>query len=192
MRLYILRHEQRPIDCSFFVPLSYTGLKNAVSLSIILEKHNINFIISSPFIRTLQTIHPYAKTKNIPINVEYALSEIHHPDIIAKNAVGTILPEYIAKHFNCNNKYKSILKYNNIQYPEDLTLLANRVIPFFQYIFKLYYHTNKNIVLVTHQSICQTILKCINVNANDLLASYPKGKLCLIFDNKKWCCTEIN
>ena len=64
MRLYILRHEDRPEDCSFFTPLSEQGLINSNKLTTILEKCKINYIISSPFIRTLQTIVPYAKKKN--------------------------------------------------------------------------------------------------------------------------------
>jgi broad specificity phosphatase PhoE len=57
MKIYILRHEKRPADCSFFVPLSEEGLKDSIKLVPRLKKCNINLIFSSPFIRTLQTIY---------------------------------------------------------------------------------------------------------------------------------------
>ena len=41
MILYILRHEDRTQDCSFFSPLTELGLRNANNLIKILEKENI-------------------------------------------------------------------------------------------------------------------------------------------------------
>ena len=106
MKIYILRHEDRTQDCSFFSPLTSLGLNNAVNLINYLDTCNINIIFSSPFIRTLQTIKPYIDTKKCIINIEYGLSEIHHKDIIAKKSVGLTLPIYLAKYYNydCNKK----------------------------------------------------------------------------------------
>jgi len=87
MKIYILRHEDRTQDCSFFSPLTKTGLNNSVKLIDYLKKEKITKIYCSPFIRTLQTIYPYAKNNNININLEYGLVEIHHQDLIPKKAV---------------------------------------------------------------------------------------------------------
>ena len=60
MKIYILRHEQRTKDASFFSPLTKKGHENAKNLVDTLKKLNINKIYCSPYIRTLQTIHPYS------------------------------------------------------------------------------------------------------------------------------------
>ena len=111
MKIYILRHEERPSDCSFFTPLTKQGLINAKQLVLDINKQNINIdlILSSPFIRTLQTIYPYATNKKLKINLEYGLSEIHHPECITQKAVGMQIPEYIEVSFDYNDKYESII-----------------------------------------------------------------------------------
>ena len=194
MKLYILRHEDRPIDCSFFSPLTEKGLINANNLIPFLNKCQINYIISSPFIRTLQTIYPYVKNKKLLINIEYGLSEIHHQDIIPKKAVGQSLPEYLAKYFNYNKSYDSFIKHHKITYPEIYEDVDKRLKNFLQYFFTKFIKTNYIVVLVTHQSLCKVILEIVNkynlIN-KELLNNYPKGKLCLVFDNG-WCCKEIN
>jgi 2,3-bisphosphoglycerate-dependent phosphoglycerate mutase len=82
MKIYILRHEDRTMDGTFFSPLTQDGLDNAVKLIELLNKYNIDCIYSSPFIRTLQTVYPYAKSKGLKINADHSLSEIQHPHII--------------------------------------------------------------------------------------------------------------
>ena len=96
MKIYILRHEDRTMDCSFFSPLTKKGLENAISLISLLKEKKIGAIYSSPFIRTLQTVYPYSETNNIPINLEYSLSEFQHDEIIPKRSYCVRLPEYIA------------------------------------------------------------------------------------------------
>ena len=58
MKIYILRHEDRTMDLTFFSPLTKNGLEKSVKLIDHLEKERINVIYSSPYIRTLQTIYP--------------------------------------------------------------------------------------------------------------------------------------
>ena len=64
MRLYILRHEDRTMDLTFFSPLTKNGLEKSNELINHLENERINCIYSSPYIRTLQTIYPYSKKYN--------------------------------------------------------------------------------------------------------------------------------
>ena len=65
MKLYILRHEDRTQDATMFSPLTKEGLKNSLNLVDILQDLEIDYIYSSPFIRTLQTVHPF--TQNLEI-----------------------------------------------------------------------------------------------------------------------------
>ena len=58
MKIYLLRHEDRTMDLTFFSPLTKNGLENSNELVKYLEREKINTIYSSPYIRTLQTIYP--------------------------------------------------------------------------------------------------------------------------------------
>ena len=198
MKIFILRHEDRPQDCSFFTPLTKIGLENSVKLINLLDKHNINFIFSSPFIRTLQTIYPYASSKELSINVDYSLSELHHPDIIAKQAVGMSLPEYLAESFKVDPENISIIKPNEIVYPESQKDLEIRVKRFFKNIITKYHNTKKNIVIVTHKAVCAVILniiakiKKINTLTPEFIENYEKGKLSLICSKNDWTFEQLN
>jgi broad specificity phosphatase PhoE len=187
MKIYILRHEHRTNDCSFFSPLTELGLDNANKLVPILDELDINIIYSSPFIRTLLTVKPYIIKNNKNINLEYGLSEIHHADIISKKAVGVLLPEYIAKSFNYNCDYKTIITAGEIKYPETYNDVVMRMKRILSNLIKKYHNKDTNILLVTHQSLCHAVLEIINKYNknidNHILHNYPKGKLCLIFDN---------
>ena len=74
--VYVLRHEQRTSEASYNSGLTSQGLSNSIlQLTDRLEKLNIKFIFCSPFIRAIQTVHPYATKFNIEIYVENALVE---------------------------------------------------------------------------------------------------------------------
>ena len=194
MKIYILRHENRTQDCSFFSPLTELGLSNSNKLVSLLNELKIDIIYSSPFIRTLQTIKPYILYSKKNINIEYGLSEIHHSDIITKKAVGIILPEYIAKSFNYNCNYISIINHTDIKYPEKYSDIIIRIKKILYNLIKKYYNTNINILLVTHQSLCSAILEIVNkYNSidNHIIHNYPKGKVSLIYDNN-WIYKILN
>lgn len=199
MKIYILRHEDRTQDCTFFSPLTELGLHNSKKLVSILKENNINLIFSSPFIRTLQTVNAYLKNNNLKVNLEYGLCEIQHPDIIPPKSVGIELPKYLAKHYNYNPEYTSFIKHDGLKYPEETKGLQNRTIKLIRHIIEKYYKTDLNILLVTHQGLCNTILKIINKFSTnyknklglEILNGYQKGKLCLIFDND-WTFKKLN
>ena len=201
MKIFILRHEDRPQDCSFFSPLTKVGLENSVKLIELLDKCNINLIFSSPFIRTLQTIYPFASSKNLYVNVDYSLSELHHPDLIPKQAVGMSLPEYLAESFKVNPESISKIKPNEIVYPETQKDLELRVRRFFKDLMTKYHKSNYNIVVVTHKAVCAVILNIIarinddlrnSILSPEFIEGYDKGKLSLIWDTNKWTFKQLN
>ncbi len=71
MKIYILRHEDRTQDCTFFSPLTKKGLENSAELVPVLVKCKIDIIFTSPFIRTLQTVYPFIKETKIKPYLEY-------------------------------------------------------------------------------------------------------------------------
>jgi broad specificity phosphatase PhoE len=196
MKIYILRHEDRTMDASFFAPLTKEGLEKSVKLIKILKNQDINKIYSSPFIRTLQTIYPYSKDTNKKINLEYSLSEIQHPHIIPSKSYQVSLPEYIAESFNYNPKYISIFNPINHTYPEDEKSVEKRIKNFISRLLNDHINSEYNIILVTHQIVCNLILKIVNRNNKnmhlDVTYNYPRGSLTKVFDVDKWVFKPIN
>ena len=193
MRIYILRHEERTTDASFFAPLTKNGIINSVRLVSLLEKLNITKIYSSPFVRTLQTILPYSKKKNIKINLEYGLVEIQHPDIIAPKGIKVELPNYLEEEFNKNIYYTSFIKSSDLQYPENTNLLEQRAKKIIKKIIVDNYGSNDNILIVTHQGLCKVILNIINKTIPiNIIKEYPMGKVSMIFDINSWNYKRIN
>jgi len=197
MKIYILRHEDRTIDATFFSPLTEQGLNNANNLIPIIQKLNITKIYCSPFIRTMQTIYPFSKKNNIKLNLDYSLIEIQHESIIPPKSHSVELPLYIAKEFNYNTDYISSIKPSEISYPEDQIFLEKRTKKFLKHIIYNHYKTNENILLVTHQGLCTVILKIVDkfgITKPDIpiLENYPLGCLSLIFENNQWNYKKIN
>jgi len=197
MRLYILCHEDKTQDSTFFSPLTKQGLDNSLKLIENLKKTQINIIYSSPYIKTLQTIYPYCKEYKLKIKLEYALSEINHKDIIPKHSYQTRLPEYIAEMFNYDSVYNEKFAPEEFKYPENENDVYKRVQKILKHIIAEHALNNNNIILVTHNIICKLILKIIkkfgNVkpSINDI-QSYPKGGFTQVLDNTNWVFKPIN
>lgn len=198
MKIYIIRHEDRTQDATMFSPLTEEGIKNSLNLIDIVSSLNVDKLYSSPFIRTLQTIFPFAKKKNIKINIDYGIAELQHPDLIPPNSYKVHLPKYIAEQFNGNNNYTSSIQPIDYQYPESSTELTKRVKSFLKKIINNHQDNNNIILLATHQGVCNTILKIIEKTGTTTLKNfdskykYPKGKITQIFDQDKWTFKPIN
>ena len=196
MKIYILRHEDRTQDATFFSPLTSTGLERSDLLVDVLKKNKINKIYSSPFIRTLQTINPYCAKYDLKINLEYSLSEIQHPLIIPEKSYQVTLPTYMANNFNYNDRYSSLLDPLNHVYPEDETHVSKRVRKFLNILLNNKLTKSNNILIVTHQVVCNEILKIstkkmkgINISSS---FNYPRGALTQVFDKDEWLFEPIN
>jgi broad specificity phosphatase PhoE len=197
MKIYILRHEDRTIDATFFAPLTEKGLNNSINLINYLEKLGITKIYCSPYIRTMQTVYPFAKKYNMKINLEYGLIEMQHQDIIPPKSKNVMLPSYIAETFNYNKLYISKMIPENISYPETEESLIQRTQNFIKILLTTFIDTNENILIVTHQGLCSSILKISNKYGKlgldlDTLINYPLGGLTLIFNNRSWMYKKIN
>lgn len=201
MKIYLLRHEDRYTDATFFAPLNKNGLDNSLKLIEILEELKINDIYSSPYIRTLQTIYPYAKKLNLPIKVDYCLGEKISNFIIPENSFQIRLPEYIGEQFRVSKDYKSIIYPEEYVMNESMSILEDRVKKILKNIIqKNHRKEDKNIILVTHQAVANIILKILSKKniSSDLVFNdeekypYPKGALTQIFSGKNWNFKPIN
>lgn len=196
MKIFILRHEDRTQDATFFSPLTSTGLERSEVLVDVLKKNKINKIYSSPFIRTLQTINPYCEKCGVKVNLEYSLSEIQHPVIIPEKSYQVRLPTYMAHNFNSNDKYKSLLDPIDHVYPEDEVNVSKRVRHFLNTLFNNKLNRSDNILLVTHQVVCNEILKIAtkNMRGIDITSTfnYPRGGLTEVFNKDEWLFEPLN
>ncbi len=160
MVLYILRHERRNLEkVDFFTPLNHIGKHNADTK--IFEKFNdidIETIYSSPYKRTLQTIDKISRVKDIPIKLDWALSEKIGPE----KSQGLIWPSYeeqskVHELFSIDDKYSPTADRDYINsYDESIDSFITRVDTFSQY---LQTQKDKNILVVSHQSITDRIIK---------------------------------
>lgn len=174
MRLYLLRHEKRDIHNSRFEsPLLVEGLEDAHKLKYKLNDLNINCIYVSPFKRVLQTIKPYCDMNNIAVNCEFGLCEIfNEEDLKLYNITNFFDINSIKSEYNIlNHSYKSIVKIEDINIQNDS---CDRIDKFMNNIINKYIKTNHNILIVTHMSVINHILK------RDLDIFYPMGSLCEI------------
>jgi broad specificity phosphatase PhoE len=196
MKIYILRHEDRTMDGTFFSPLTQEGLDNSIKLMDVLNKCNIDCVYSSPFIRTLQTVLPYSKYKKLKINIEHSISEIQHPHIIPIKSYQINLPTYIAEQFNYNSSYSSYLDPANHKYPEDEKSVSERVKKFMSKLISENISSKNNILIVTHQVVCNCILKTATKKFKDVnidsTFNYPKGGVTKIFDTDEFTFEPIN
>jgi len=197
MKIYILRHEDRTQDATFFSPLTKIGLENSIKLIDVLDKLNIKTIYSSPFIRTLQTVYPFAKKNNMHIKIDYALQEIKSDYLIPKNSHATRLPEYLNESFLIENNNKTSIETEDIKYPEKEIEVQLRIKNFLKNLVNQFGNTNDNFLLVSHQIVCNIILKIINKYGKekiptDVINNYPKGAVTLVLDNLEWVFSPIN
>lgn len=72
--IYIVRHCQAEGQDAN-AHLTKTGLKQAENLAMFLSSFEIDQIISSPFLRAIQSIEPFAKKSRLKVNIDDRLSE---------------------------------------------------------------------------------------------------------------------
>ena len=188
MKIFLLRHEMRYICPQFDTELTELGKKNASKLVDILKVLNINIVISSPFIRTIQTIDPFIKENKLSINVDYALYEslqdINIFDFSDIREINTKL--YGWDYFD--KSYKSSININDLQIGESTNDIKNRTNILISKLLNDKELQNTNILLVSHQTPVCTMLKLDNYN-------YPMGGLCKFYDSlldDNFCFEPIN
>jgi len=181
MRIFILRNEESFIDKTMFVPLTRNGINKSKNLLKIINNLNINIIVSSPYIRTLQTIYPYSKYKNIQIKLDYSLIEEYNANYIPR-ITSFDFPDYFINQFYIDHKYTSITMPKEIKYNEGLENVQRRIKKLFKYLMITFGNSNQNILLVTHKIIINNIIKIGSKSKHTLIPrdypnnyNYPNG-----------------
>lgn len=153
LNLYTLRHEKRSLSNPLFKsPLLPQGevIANDILISK-LEKCNIDIIYTSPFLRCINTIKPYALKNNVPIHVDYNLYEwMTHPDF-ENERVQTLEDK---------SQFSSVSNDDiNIVFPETISSRLTRTKQFMIDLEEKYKDTNLNILICTHMDIMHDIIQ---------------------------------
>jgi len=179
MKIYILRHEMRPIDDPrFMTELTEYGKHKAIfSLKNTLKNISFTHIFSSPFFRVLQTIAPYVENTHY-VNIEYGLAEGLHDPIFEDQDDFTIKdPPCIISN------YESVVDINNYRYCENEEVIKTRVKLFYNNLVSNHKNENHVILLAAHQCICNILIELITNRSRDINDDFGMGKLATCNEN---------
>ena len=179
MRIYLLRHEMRFVNPQFDTQLTEVGKQNAKNLVKLLDNLNLNIIISSPFVRTIQTVEEYVKKHNTKLNIDYALNEsVSDTNLFDKTDIRPLNENmYGYKYFNLD--YEPIIKCNNLFLGESYDDIRVRTRKLIDDLIDDKSLVDKNILLVSHQS---TVNAALNI---DQYFNYPMGGVCLCYETNR-------
>ena len=112
MTLFLLRHEKRFSEPTFFTSLTDEGLKDSELLTKKFNEIKPDIILCSPFLRCIQTIYPYISQSDKKINIEYSLYEfMDNPIFTNKN-----YKHQVSELYNKYPKFKKIINEDYMSY----------------------------------------------------------------------------
>jgi 2,3-bisphosphoglycerate-dependent phosphoglycerate mutase len=144
-KIYIVRHceaEGQPSKSR----LTERGFKQAIELSEFFSNTNVDRIISSPFLRAIQSIEPLTEKTNIKLEVDSRLSE--------RTLSTKDFPDWLEKLKATFNDME--LKFEGGESSQEAT---SRVVNAVEDIVK---SENENTIIVTHGNLMSLLLKNFN------------------------------
>lgn len=179
MRIYLLRHEMRFSNPKFDTQLTEVGKQNAKNLVKLLDNLNLNVIISSPFVRTIQTVEEYVKRHSIKLNIDYALNEsLSNTQLFDKTDIRPLSENmYGYNYFNLD--YNPIVKYEDLELGESYEDIKVRTRKLIDSLINDKSLVDKNILLVSHQS---PVNAALNIDQH---FNYPMGGVSLCYETNR-------
>jgi 2,3-bisphosphoglycerate-dependent phosphoglycerate mutase len=144
-KIYFIRHSLADLSIKDELerPLTEVGIDRAKKLAALFDKINIDYIFSSPYKRTIQTVEPLSICKKININIVENFRERK----ISNNWIENF-DEYSKKQWD-NFSYK-------LENGESLSEVQNRNIKSLKKILEEY--NKKTIIIGTHGTALSTII----------------------------------
>jgi broad specificity phosphatase PhoE len=170
MTLYLQRHQIREDGLGADIKLTKDGLKNAKTITLKkLVDEKIDIIYSSPFLRTLQTVSPYAKKTEKVIKIENGFI-----DILLKKHFKKGDKLYADSKMRNNHNIYKIKQENSIVSTEDMGKRINEdkddlnerieyIMPLFMKKIKKYIENGKNVVIVSHCGVILEIMRFFDI-----------------------------
>lgn len=155
MTVYVLRHEHRdPLDPRFYSPLTPDGRRGADELVTALVPLRIDAVYTSPFLRAVQTAHPFCATHGHRMRVDHALYESLDCPLFGSNdshRTWRDLPSVY--HSAIDTEYASI--HGAVSLRETFDQVRDRVRPFVHALRER--HNEDNVLLVTHLTTANAV-----------------------------------
>lgn len=169
MYLTLLRHEERPPDDPrFFTSLTSEGTDRA-STSLVDRLYfsgphvdPIDVIYCSPFLRTVQTVFPFARTTGLKIRIEPALYEfMEDPLFTVDNWKHTWMDLPVEYHSQIDTSYQPIFPIESLQFRESWDNCFTRTETLLTQLQLLNNtsKTHRHPLLVTHLSTINSCLR---------------------------------
>ena len=197
MKIYFLRHEKRPQEQTFEISLTDIGHQNAQKLIPLLDSLSIQQIYSSPFLRCLETLHPFCKNNDKNINVENSLYEFVTERLFTQSNYKQSLTSSQKSKYLVNQDYTSFFDIENLLFPQNEELMEERVYAFLNYLINQYQNQEISILLCGHKKIVDKIFT-LYLKEHDLVEEkskkleYSMGGLSLVYDNNTYCYIPLN
>ena len=197
MKIYFLRHEKRPQEQTFEISLTDIGHQNAQKLIPLLDSLSIQKIYSSPFLRCLETLHPFCKNNDKNINVENSLYEFVTESLFTQLNYKQSLTSSQKLKYLVNHDYTSFFDIENLLFPQNEEFMEERVYAFLNYLINQYQNQEISILLCGHKKIVDKIFT-LYLKEHDLVEEkskkleYPMGGLSLVYDNNTYCYIPLN
>ena len=182
MRLFFLRHEERPSNPSFRTQLTEAGkLRAATSVKDKLSNLGITTIFSSPFVRVLQTIQPFVMESGLKVNIDFGVSEGLNSNVFVPSDTFSP-PPYI--DCNINPGHKSYYEEEFYYAPENEMDISQRVKIFLDILLKNYSHTNETILIATHKCVCNILIRLLTREVRHIDAPFEMGQISYLDNNE--------
>jgi probable phosphoglycerate mutase len=150
MKIYLVRHgetiwnKEKKMAYNKDLVLTDLGIEQAKELALEVNKIDYDFIMTSPFIRTLQTTE-IINTKNKKVIIEERLAERNVGILDGKDLIKEI------DFYEVGNYYKNL----SYEGAEDMQTFCKRIWSFLDEIKTKY--QDKKIIFVTHGYVCIAI-----------------------------------
>jgi len=178
MKIVLLRHEKRYIDPGFFTSLTKEGLLKSDNLVDYIDYYKPDVIYSSPFLRTLQTIRPYAVQKNKKVRVDYSLYEyVHAEEFTSDNYMHHVTELDHGVFKDIIDDYEPIIQPEDIKCKENESDITSRVYHFIETIKER--HHNQTVLIVSHMSTLNMMKKYYDDRIT-LESNFPMGSLTVL------------
>lgn len=164
MKVFVVRHctteyNEKRIYCgSTDIPLSDIGLDEAKRLSEISKQYNFDLVFCSPLTRAKQTAEALLCGRNIPVIYDNRLTERSFGDFEEKS---------VDREDGKVCRYSFAVKYPN---GESNLQVAARIYRFLDEVKEKY--SGKNILIVSHGSVCRIIRTYFQDMTDDEFYSY--------------------
>ena len=189
--LWLIRHAHRLdfIEPDWFndalypydPPLSEEGCDRADALIAAFDRIPIERILTSPFLRTIQTAAPLARQRDLPIRLEWGLCEWLCEDWTSELPKTTPVDELLQNYPNIDATYRSLVL---PCYPETIGELDARL---YNIAYKITQNNYQHLLAIAHKGSVVGIAAALTGEARWQTYDLPCGGIIkLVRDRDRW------